>query len=142
MDELFEIKLAFRAHGIMVQRMEEVDHHGSRYAGEKSEVEERVESVWGISHTRWSTNYQEVRSSTKTQERIFQDGDDNTIRLLWEKHIICVQESSHDYMITTLASTSRPTKPQIQHKQLHPARSSSPLSMWRSHAFQGKGPFP
>jgi hypothetical protein len=45
MDELFEIKLAFRAHGIMVQRMEEVDHHGSRYAGEKSEVEERVGSV-------------------------------------------------------------------------------------------------
>jgi hypothetical protein len=45
MDELFEIKPAFRAHKIMVQRLGDVEHENLSYQGEKSRAEERVESV-------------------------------------------------------------------------------------------------
>jgi hypothetical protein len=45
MDELFEIKPAFRAHKIMVQRLDDVEHENLNYQGEKSRAEERVESV-------------------------------------------------------------------------------------------------
>lgn len=45
MDELFEIKPAFKAHKIMVQRLEEVDHHVETIPEGKVSDEVRSESV-------------------------------------------------------------------------------------------------
>lgn len=45
MDELFEIKPAFKAHKVMLQRLDEVEHEDYSYGGEKAKVDERVESV-------------------------------------------------------------------------------------------------
>lgn len=45
MDELFEIKPTFKAHKIMVQRLDEVEHDSMGYGAEKPKADERVESV-------------------------------------------------------------------------------------------------
>lgn len=45
MDELFEIRPTFKAHKIMLQRLEEVDHEDLNYGSEKPKADERVESV-------------------------------------------------------------------------------------------------
>ncbi|KAH7079899.1 general substrate transporter [Paraphoma chrysanthemicola] len=45
MDELFDIKPAYKAHPIMVQRLEEVDHDDIAFNSEKVKNNERVESV-------------------------------------------------------------------------------------------------
>lgn len=45
MDELFEIKPTFKAHKIMVQRLDEVEHDGINYGAEKPKNDERLESV-------------------------------------------------------------------------------------------------
>jgi hypothetical protein len=45
MDELFEIKPTFKAHPIMLQRLEEVDHDALAFNTEKTKIDERVESV-------------------------------------------------------------------------------------------------
>jgi hypothetical protein len=45
MDELFEIKPRFKAHKIMLQRLEEVDHEDVNYGPEKPKADERMENV-------------------------------------------------------------------------------------------------
>jgi hypothetical protein len=45
MDELFEIKPTFKAHKIMLQRLDEVEHEGLTYGAEKPNPDERVERV-------------------------------------------------------------------------------------------------
>jgi hypothetical protein len=45
MDELFEIKPAFRAHRTMLQRLDEVVHEDANYESEKPKADERLESV-------------------------------------------------------------------------------------------------
>jgi hypothetical protein len=45
MDELFDIKPTFRAHKIMLQRLDEVDHEALSYDAEKPKGDERLESV-------------------------------------------------------------------------------------------------
>lgn len=45
MDELFEIKPAFKAHKTMVQRLAEVDHDDMSYGAEKPKADDRMESV-------------------------------------------------------------------------------------------------
>jgi sugar porter (SP) family MFS transporter len=45
MDELFEIKPTFKAHPIMLRRLEEVDHDALAFNTEKTKSDERVESV-------------------------------------------------------------------------------------------------
>jgi hypothetical protein len=45
MDELFEIKPTFKAHSIMVQRLEEIDHEDLSYDTEKPKGDEHVENV-------------------------------------------------------------------------------------------------
>jgi hypothetical protein len=45
MDELFEIKPAFKANKIMMQRLDEVDHDEMSYGNEKPKVDEHLEKV-------------------------------------------------------------------------------------------------
>jgi len=45
MDELFEIKPAYKAHKVMTQRLSEVDHDIMDYGAEKTKTDERMESV-------------------------------------------------------------------------------------------------
>jgi hypothetical protein len=45
MDELFEIKPAYKAHKTMVQRLAEVDHDDMSYGAEKPKADDRMESV-------------------------------------------------------------------------------------------------
>ncbi|KAH4602275.1 hypothetical protein HBH82_163200 [Parastagonospora nodorum] len=45
MDELFEIRPTHKAHKIMLQRLEEVEHEDLSYGSEKPKADERVESV-------------------------------------------------------------------------------------------------
>ncbi|KAF2033000.1 general substrate transporter [Setomelanomma holmii] len=45
MDELFEIKPRYKAHSILVRRLEEVDHDNLAFNSEKTKTDERVESV-------------------------------------------------------------------------------------------------
>jgi hypothetical protein len=131
MDELFEIQPAFRAHNIMVQRMEEVEHEGSRYAEEKSNIEERVESVWGIPARR-PLSYKIVRSDLPSWQAQY-----NNITM--EKDIIRVQKFCRYHIIKILTVTSH-----LALQLSVPATLSGPLNFNAStrfiHAFQGKGP--
>ncbi|KAL5120388.1 hypothetical protein ACEQ8H_001678 [Pleosporales sp. CAS-2024a] len=45
MDELFEIKPTSKAHKILLQRLNEIDHEGLGYEEEKPKADERLESV-------------------------------------------------------------------------------------------------
>jgi hypothetical protein len=45
MDELFEIKPTYKAHNIMRQRLEEVDHDSMGYGTEKPKADDHMESV-------------------------------------------------------------------------------------------------
>jgi hypothetical protein len=45
MDELFEIKPTHKAHKVMLQRLDEVEHDGMNYGTEKPKTDERMESV-------------------------------------------------------------------------------------------------
>jgi hypothetical protein len=45
MDELFEIKPAFKAHREMLRRLDEVEHEGMTYGSEKPKADEHMENV-------------------------------------------------------------------------------------------------
>jgi hypothetical protein len=45
MDELFEMKPAFKAHKEMLRRLDEVEHEGMTYGSEKPKADERLETV-------------------------------------------------------------------------------------------------
>jgi hypothetical protein len=45
MDELFEIKPTYKAHKIIRQRLEEVDHDSMSYGNEKPKADDHMESV-------------------------------------------------------------------------------------------------